>query len=501
MAITAAAQADSPKLLYKGREILNWDPENQAQWDAEGRKVARRNLCISVLALNLAFCVWLAWSAIAINLPRVGFPYRQSQLFLLSALPGISGATARIFYSFLVPLVGGRRWTFISTSLLLIPAIGIGFAVQNPNTPYWAMALLALLSGFGGGNFASSMANMSFFYPKRLLGFALGVNGGMGDLGTSVVQMLVPLVILAPVLTGIAGGPQPIVVPGEGGAKAIETAGIHAVAAQAVKHGRDAGQLWLQNAGFVWIPLTVIVLVLVWFGMNDLASVKSDPRKLLVIFRRKHNWLASWLYLGTFGTFIGLAAAFALLIKEVFPGHDPAAWGWTGAFVGSLIRPLGGWMSDKLGGATVTFWVFSSLIVTAFAATFAVPGVGGVGGNFWWFIVTFELLFLFTGIGNGSLARMIPTIFQETAGKPKNPNDPAEVAAAGKEASQEAAAVIGFSSAFSAYGAFIWPRLFGTSLHDWGSVRGAMWITLGVYISGLAVVWWFYYRRGAEAPA
>ena len=489
------------KLQYKGREILNWDPENTAQWKAEGRKVANRNLWISVFAVNLAFCVWLVWSAIVINLPRVGFQYTQSQLFMLAALPGLSGATFRIFYSFLVPVVGGRRWTFISTALLMIPAVGIGFAVQNVSTPYWVMAGLSLLSGFGGGNFASSMANISFFYPKRLQGYALGMNGGAGDFGTSVVQILVPLAILAPVLTSIVGAPQQIVATAEHAAKAIETAGIHGVASHVVKHAPETGQLWLQNAGFLWIPLTLIALVFVWFGMNDLASANSDPRKLLVIFRRKHNWLTSWLYLGTFGTFIGLAAAFALLIKEVFPGHDPAAWGWTGAFIGGLIRPLGGWMSDKLGGARVTFWVFIALVLTTIAATFAVPGQGGIGGNFWWFIVTFELLFFFTGIGNGSVYRMIPVIFHETVGKPRNPKDAAQVAAADKEASQESAAVIGFSSAFAAYGAFIWPRLFGTSLHEWGSVRAAMWITLCVYVSGLAVVWWFYYRQGAEAPA
>lgn len=501
MGSAATLTKANAKLQYKGREILNWDPENEAQWSGEGHKIANRNLWISVFAVNLAFCVWLVWSAIVINLPRVGFTYSQSELFMLAALPGLSGATFRIFYSFLVPVVGGRRWTFISTALLMIPAVGIGFAVQKPETPYWMMAFLALLSGFGGGNFASSMANISFFYPKRLQGYALGMNGGAGDFGTSVVQILVPLAILAPVLTGIVGGPQQIVPHTEHGAKAIETAGVHAVASHVIKRAPETGHLWLQNAGFLWIPLTLIALVLVWFGMNDLATANSDPKRLLVIFRRKHNWLTSWLYLGTFGTFIGLAAAFALLIKEVFPGHDPAAWGWTGAFIGGLIRPLGGSMSDKLGGARVTFWVFIALVLTTLAGTYAVPGDGGVGGNFWWFIITFELLFFFTGIGNGSVYRMIPVIFHETVGKPANPKDAAQVATADKEASQESAAVIGFSSAFGAYGAFIWPRLFGTSLHEWGSVRAAMWITLGVYVSGLIVVWWFYYRKGAEAPA
>jgi MFS transporter, NNP family, nitrate/nitrite transporter len=500
---SGAAQAgEAAKLRLKGREILNWNPEDASQWNGEGRKTASRNLWISVLAINLAFCVWLVWSAIVVNLPRIGFPYSQSQLFLLAALPGLSGATFRIFYSFLVPIVGGRRWTFISTALLLIPAVGIGFAVQNPETPFWIMSTLALLSGFGGGNFASSMANISFFYPKRLQGYALGVNGGLGDFGTSVVQIVVPLAILAPILTPLAGGPQQIVLSPGHGAKSIETAGIHAVASHAVVHDPSTGSsLWLQNAGFVWIPLTLILLAFIWYGMNDLASADSDPRRLLVIFRRKHNWLTSWLYLGTFGTFIGLAAGFALLIKEVFPGHDPAAWGWTGAFIGGLIRPVGGWMSDKLGGARVTLWTFALLVVTTILAVYSVPGTGGEGGNFWFFIATFELLFFLTGVGNGSVFRMIPIIFSETVGKAADPNNSDAVAAARREASQESAAVLGFSSAFAAYGAFIWPRLFGTSLHDWGSARGALWITLAVYVSCLAVVWWYYARKGAPTPA
>jgi MFS transporter, NNP family, nitrate/nitrite transporter len=498
----APSSVPTARLNYRGAEILNWDPENQQQWQSEGRRVATRNLWVSIVAVNLAFCVWLVWSAIVINLPRVGFPYTESQLFLLAALPGISGATFRIFYSFLVPVFGGRRWTFISTALLLIPAAGIGFAVRNTETPYWLMAGLALLSGLGGGNFASSMSNISFFYPRRLQGFALGMNGGAGDFGTSVVQIIVPLAILSPILTTLVGSPQHVINSAAHGSKAIETAGIHAAALHLAAHTPPTGTpLWLQNAGFVWIPLGLISLALIAWGMNDLASAKMDPAKLLVIFRRRHNWLLSWLYLGTFGTFIGLAAAFALLIKEVFPGHDPAAWGWTGAFVGSIIRPIGGWLSDRIGGARVTFWTFVALVGTTVLTTWTVPGPGGQGGNFWWFIIAFELLFFFTGVGNGSVYRMIPVVFQETVGKPANPKDPTQVAQAAREASQESAAVIGFSSAFGAYGAFIWPRLCGSSLHDWGSMRGALWITCGVYVSCLLITWWCYYRKNAATPA
>ena len=269
--------------------ISTWEPEVPAFWHSRGKPTASRNLWISIPALMLAFAIWMVWSVVVVNLPSIGFKYSTNQLFWLAAVPGLSGATLRIFYSFMVPIFGGRKWTAISTASLLIPASGIGFAVQDPTTSYPTMLVLSLLCGFGGGNFASSMANISFFYPKAQKGYALGMNAGLGNLGVSAVQFVVPLVITFALF---GGEPQTWT-------KAAATR-----------------QMWLQNAGFVWVPFILVSTLAAWFGMNDLASAKASFAEQAVIFKRKHNWLMCILYLGTFGSFLGYAAGFPLLIKS-----------------------------------------------------------------------------------------------------------------------------------------------------------------------------------------
>ena len=311
-----------------------WNPEDSNFWKAEGKAIATRNLWISIPALFLSFAVWMVWSAVVVNLPNVGFTYTTDQLFWLAALPGLSGATLRIFYSFMVPIFGGRKWTTISTASLLVPALGIGFAVQNTSTPYTTMLLLALLCGFGGGNFASSMSNISFFFPKAQKGTALGMNAGLGNLGVSAVQFVVPLVITASVFGSMAGRPH--------------------------------GGLYLQNAGFIWVPFIIAATIAAWFGMNDISSAKASFSDQAVIFRRKHNWLMCWLYLGTFGSFIGYSAALPLLIKSQFPEINAMKFAFLGPLVGALARPVGGWVADKFGGAPVTFWNFIVMALAAF---------------------------------------------------------------------------------------------------------------------------------------
>ena len=303
--------------------INTWEPESPSFWQNTGKSTAARNLWISIPALLLAFAVWMVWSVVVVNLPNIGFTYSNNQLFWLTALPGLSGATLRIFYSFMVPIFGGRRWTAISTGSLLIPAIGIGLAVQDVNTGYPTMLILALLCGFGGGNFASSMANISFFYPKASKGFALGMNAGLGNLGVSVVQFVVPLVITFAVF-GAWGGDS----------------------LTWVKNGVSK-EMWLQNAGFIWVPFIALSTLLAWFGMNDLASAKASFSEQAVIFKRKHNWLMCWLYTGTFGSFIGYSAAFPLLIKIQFPDVNPLDYAFLGPLVGALARVAGGVISDN----------------------------------------------------------------------------------------------------------------------------------------------------------
>jgi MFS transporter, NNP family, nitrate/nitrite transporter len=241
--------------------IATWEPELPAFWKSSGKSTATRNLWISIPALLLAFAVWMVWSVVVVNLPNIGFKYSTNQLFWLTALPGLSGATLRIFYSFMVPIFGGRKWTTISTASLLIPAIGIGLAVQDVNTGYPTMLLLALLCGFGGGNFASSMANISFFYPKAQKGQALGMNAGLGNLGVSVVQFVVPLVITAG-LFGALGGGEP----------------------QSWAKGGVTKDMWLQNAGFIWVPFIIASTLCAWFGMNDIASAKASFAEQAIIF-------------------------------------------------------------------------------------------------------------------------------------------------------------------------------------------------------------------------
>ncbi|MCC6218850.1 MAG: MFS transporter, partial [Aquabacterium sp.] len=366
-----------------GTTLTVWTPEDKAFWAAEGQAIAKLNLWISVPALFLAFAIWQMWSVVAVNLPMMGFNYTTNQLFWLASAPALSGATLRIFYSFMVPLVGGRRWTAISTASLLVPAIGIGFAVQDPTTPYPTMLILALLCGFGGGNFSSSMSNISFFFPKERKGSALGVNAGLGNLGVSVVQFLSPIIISVG-LFGVLGGESQTIVNKAG----------------------QSSEIWAQNAAFVWVPWIIIISLAAWFFMNDIADAKASFATQAAIFRNKHNWLMCILYLGTFGSFIGYAAGFPLLIKSQFKDVNPLAYAWIGPLVGALIRPVGGWLSDKLGGARVTFWNFIVMALAVVGVLFFLPkgtgsayalSIGPLEGNFTGFFLMFLVLFLTTG--------------------------------------------------------------------------------------------------------
>jgi NNP family nitrate/nitrite transporter-like MFS transporter len=456
------------------RIITRWEPEHPTFWQQEGKAIARRNLWISIPALTLAFIIWQVWSVAVLNMPNIGFRYSENQLFWLAALPALSGATLRIFYSFMVPVFGGRKWTALSTASLLIPAIGIGFAVQDPNTSYATMAGLALLCGFGGGNFSSSMANISFFFPKAEKGTALGLNAGLGNLGVSVVQFVVPIVITLGLFGALGGEPQTWV------------------------KGAVTKQMWLQNAGFVWVPFIVLSTLAAWFGMNDLASAKASFADQAVIFKRKHNWLMCWLYIGTFGSFIGFAAGFPLLVKGQFPQIDPSKYVFFGPLVGALARPIGGWLSDKIGGAKVTQTVFVLMVAAVFGVLQFLPH-GGQGGNFQGFFAMFLCLFALTGIGNGSTFMQVPAIFLTLHKRMAKPGDAAQKQAAA-DATKEAAAVLGFSGAIGAYGGFFIPKSYGTSIALTGGVEAALYAFIAFYLSCLLINGWYYARKNAEVP-
>ena len=459
----------------KGHVLHHWDPENPEFWERTGARIARRNLWISIISLTLSFAIWVLWSVVTVNLDKVGFRFTSNQLFWLTALPALSGATLRVFYSFMVPIFGGRRWTVISTLSLLLPAVGMGLALQDNSTSYGTLLVLAALCGLGGGNFSSSMANISFFYPKAKKGTATGLNAGIGNLGVSLAQFVVPLVISSAMVGGLTGDGLPY-----------------------VEHGVEK-MLWLQNAGFVWVPFIVISAILAWFGMNDIADAKASFKDQAIIFRRKHNWLMCWLYIGTFGSFIGFSAGLALLTKSQFPDVNPTQYAFLGPLVGALTRPLGGWISDRLkAGATVTLYTFLLMALAVVGVLFTLPSQGSAG-NFPAFLGMFILLFALSGIGNGSTFRMIPVIFL-TARSLDAEKTPEAQRQAVVQGNKEASAVLGFSGAVGAYGGFFIPKSFGTSLDMTGSVDMALYAFIVFYLSCMVVTWWFYARKGARTP-
>ena len=461
----------------RGRVLTLWTPEDKKFWEQEGQAIATRNLWISVPALFLAFAVWQLMSVVAVKLPQIGFNFTTNQLFWLVAAPALSGATLRIFYSFMVPIFGGRRWTAISTASLLIPAVGIGVAVQDPTTSYTTMLVLALLCGFGGGNFSSSMANINFFFPKERKGSALGVNAGLGNLGVSSMQFLAPLMITVGIL-GVFGGDSQVAVDRGAGTQAT---------------------VWIQNAAFIWVPWIALAAFAAWIGMNDIADAKASFREQAVIFKRKHNWIMCWLYLGTFGSFIGYSAGFPLLIKSQFPHINALQYAWVGPLVGAVIRPFGGWLSDKLGGAVVTFWNFIVMAIAVGGVLYFLPS-GPSGGSFAGFFSCFLVLFLTTGIGNGSTFRMIPVIFLTERNREAAGRGQAAMEQAVKDANKEAAAVLGFSGAVGAYGGFFIPKSYGTSIEYMGGPEGALYLFIAFYLTCIAITWWYYARKNAPMP-
>ncbi len=445
----------------------DWRPEDGTFWDTTGRRIANRNLWISIPCLLLAFAVWMVWSVVVAKLPSVGFAYTTDQLFWLAALPGLSGATLRIFYSFMVPIFGGRLWTAASTASLLIPAFGIGYAVQNPDTPYLLFLVLALLCGLGGGNFASSMSNISFFFPKAQKGNALALNAGLGNLGVSVVQFVVPLAITAGVFGALGGEQQTL---------------------------SDGSRMWLQNAGFVWVPFLILATLAAWFGMNDIASVRASFAEQSVIFKRRHNWIMCWLYTGTFGSFIGYSAGFPLLMKTQFPAVDALQFAFLGPLVGAVSRAMTGWVSDKYGGGRVTFWVFITMI-GAVAGVLYFLSIKDQPGAFWGFFAMFMVLFFATGVGNASTFQMIPAIMRKDMDRLMPTADPATRT---RQAEKESAAIIGFTSAIAAYGAFFIPKSYGSSIAMTGGPEMALWGFAIFYVTCVAVTWAAYTRPGGH---
>jgi NNP family nitrate/nitrite transporter-like MFS transporter len=455
------AEIHHPERTRMPRVLEDWRPEDSTFWADKGRHIARRNLWLSIPALLLAFSVWMVWSMVVAKLPAIGFGFTPEQLFWLAALPALSGATLRIFYGFMVPIFGGRLWTTLSTATLMVPALGIGYAVQDPQTPYLVFLILALLCGLGGANFASSMANIGYFFPKAEKGNALALNAGLGNLGVSVMQFVVPLVITMGVFGVFGGNAQTL---------------------------PDGGRLWLQNAGFVWVPFILASTVAAWLGMNDIADARASFTQQSVIFSRRHNWLMCVLYIGTFGSFIGYSAGFPLLAKIAFPDMDVLGYVFLGPLVGALSRAGTGWLADRLGGGRVTFWVFVGMIASVSAVIWALNA-----GDFTAFFAGFMALFFFTGVGNASTFQMIPVIMGQEVPRLMPQLAEADLA---RQTAMESAGIVAFSSAIGAYGGFFIPKAYGSSIALTGNPIAALWLFLGFYVVCLILTWAVYTRRG-----
>lgn len=533
---------------HTGADIADWRPEDERFWEQTGKKIAYRNLWISVPALLCGFAVWGMWGIITVQMLNLGFPFTQAELFTLTAISGIAGATMRIPASFLVRLAGGRNTIFLTTAMLLAPAIGTGVALQHPEWPLWVFQLLALWSGVGGGNFASSMSNISTFFPKRLQGTALGLNAGLGNFGVTTMQIVIPLVMTLPLL-GAFGGESMTLVKDSGWIFGKIAAGT---------------PTWIQNAGFAWVISLVPLSILAWFGMNNLKTVSPDAgnpiaafakvtylytlafipaifmlwlylpaptglgilnmwvaipldivlallvmklaafgsmkegvTKQFAIFRNKHTWSLTALYIVTFGSFIGFSMVLPLAITVIFGfQHIPDAAGvmthtlknpnapsaltyaWIGPFVGAAVRPIGGWISDKVGGSIVTQVISAVMVFASGAVGYVMMQAYGSATPeqyFPAFIGLFIVLFFASGIGNGSTFRTIGVIFDR----------------------QQAGPVLGWTSAVAAYGAFIAPVVIGAQIKA-GTPQFAMYGFAIFYAVCLVLNWWFYLRAGAE---
>ena len=537
----------STQATLGGADIADWRPEDDAFWEQTGKRVAYRNLWISVPALLCGFAVWGMWGIITVQMLNLGFPFTQAELFTLTAIAGISGATMRIPASFLIRLAGGRNTIFLTTAMLLAPALGTGIVLQHKDWPLWAFQLMALWCGVGGGNFASSMSNISTFFPKRLQGTALGLNAGLGNFGVTTMQIVIPLVMTIGIFGSFGGEPE-ILQKDSGWIFGKIPAGT---------------QTWIQNAGLAWLLSLVPLSILCWFGMNNLKTVspatgnpivafakitylytlafvpsilglylylpkptglglismwvaipldiisalmvmklaafgpmKEGVSKQFQIFRDKHTWALTALYIVTFGSFIGFSMALPLSMKVIFGiSHVPdangvmqhtlnnpnapsvLAYAWIGPFVGAAVRPLGGWISDKVGGSIVTQIISAVMVVASVAVGYVMMQAYASATPetyFPLFLALFMLLFFASGIGNGSTFRTIGVIFDRTQAGP----------------------VLGWTSAIAAYGAFVAPIVIGEQIKA-GTPQYAMYGFAAFYAVCLVLNWWFYLRSNA----
>lgn len=440
--------------------IKTWQPENAQFWKETGSKIAWRTLTITTITLTLSFATWFLMSAMVVRLPNVGFTYTKMQLFWLAAMPGLAGGTLRIIHTFLIPMFGTRHVVTIATFLKLFPAVGIGLAVMNPETPFWLFMVLAFSAGLGGGDFSSYMPSTSLFFPKRLQGTALGIQAGIGNFGVSLVQFVTPWIIGFAVFGALAGGPQ------------------------VFTRGAVTKNLWLQNAAFVYAPLLVIMGILAWIFLRSV-PVRASFREQLDIFKSKHTWFCTMTYVMTFGSFSGFSATFPLLISNLYGGFpnapDPLKFAFLGPLIGSIIRIVMGPPSDKWGGAIFTS--LSGVVMIASIVAMAITGVLAPTSlnQFPLFVVLMLVIFLASGTGNAATFRQYPIIFSHSP--------------------RQGAGVIGWTGAVAAYGPFVWSTFIGLAITKTGNPLSFFYVAAAYYFVTTLVNWYYYQRKGCEKPS
>lgn len=452
---TEAEVHDPPGHSRRGKHwIDHWEPEDPEFWSTTGKPIALRNLIFSIFAEHIGFSVWLLWSIVVVQMTAgangaptaSGWALSTTQALWLVAVPSGVGAFLRIPYTFAVPVFGGRNWTVISAMMLLIPCLLMAWAVSDPSIPFAVLLLVSATAGFGGGNFASSMANISFFYPEREKGWALGLNAAGGNIGVAVAQKIIPLIVVA------------------------------------------GGGLALSRAGLFYVPFAIAAAVCAFLFMNNLSEAKADVKPVWQSLRHKETWIMSLLYIGTFGSFIGYSAAFPTLLKAVFGRGDIAlAWAFLGAGIGSIARPLGGKLSDRIGGARITALSFAMLAIGAATALWSVKE-----RNLPVFFTAFMFLFVATGIGNGSTYRMISKIFQVKG------FDAGGDAATMVSMRRQAAGALGIISSVGAFGGFIVPLAYAWSKSQFGNIQPALQFYVVFFVLLLVVTWFFYLRKSTR---
>jgi len=528
--------------------LKDWDVEDESFWESTGKKIASKNLWTSIPALLLAFAVWIMWGVLVKYMKEFGFNFGMMEgltagteeyiaalkevnnlYYTLPAIAGLAGATLRLPNSFLISLGGGRNVIFVTTALLMIPAIGTGMALSDINTPYMFFAVMALLSGFGGGNFSSSMSNISFFFPKKQQGYALGMNAGLGNLGVAVMQKTIPFVVTFSLFGGTAGaiatakgapfegmqnaawiwvplialstlaaffgmnntvtGTPSLPSTGKGVSKTLYMILLGLVAASVgafMLIGIPWASFGMKNAS-MWIVLPVVIILAVMLMKHATpGEIKGNLKKQFSILGDKHNWIMTVIYTMTFGSFIGFSMVFPKLAQDIFVYSNPLdpewvnpnapnimLWAFLGPMFGALIRPVGGILSDKVNsGAKITMWSTIFQIIAALAVAYFVIQARATETpeQYWWpFFACFMVLFLTTGIGNGSTFRSIPYIFSK----------------------EKAGPVLGWTAAIAAYGAFIIPKVFGQQVKA-GTPEFALYGFAAYYAICLLLNWWYY---------